>query len=78
MIVGDVPFRDAFAKKIKAISQTSKRIIMTGYVNESEILAELYHHCYAYLHGMNSEAPILHAQGNGLWLCHSGFENAFQ
>ena len=24
---------------------------MTGYVNESEILAELYHHCYAYLHG---------------------------
>ena len=51
MIVGDVPFQDAFAKKIKAISQTSKRIIMTGYVNESEILAELYHHCYAYLHG---------------------------
>ena len=51
VIVGDVPFRDAFAKKIKAISQTSKRIIMTGYVNESEILAELYHHCYAYLHG---------------------------
>ena len=51
VIVGDVPFQDAFAKKIKAISQTSKRIIMTGYVNESEILAELYHHCYAYLHG---------------------------
>ena len=24
---------------------------MTGYVNESETLAELYHHCYAYLHG---------------------------
>ena len=51
VIVGDVPFQDAFAKKIKAISQTSNRIIMTGYVNESEILAELYHHCYAYLHG---------------------------
>jgi glycosyltransferase involved in cell wall biosynthesis len=24
---------------------------MTGYVNEAETLAELYHHCYAYLHG---------------------------
>ena len=77
VIVGDVPFRDAFAKKIKAISQTSKRIIMTGYVNESEILAELYHHCYAYLHGMSSEAPIYHAQGHGLWLCHSGFKTPF-
>ncbi len=51
VIVGDVPFQDDFAKKIKALSQTSNRIIMTGYVNESETLAELYHHCYAYLHG---------------------------
>jgi len=51
VIVGDVPFQDDFAKKIKALSQTSNRIIMTGYVNEPETLAELYHHCYAYLHG---------------------------
>ncbi len=51
VIVGDVPFQDAFAKKIKVRSQTSNHIIMTGYVNESETLAELYHHCYAYLHG---------------------------
>lgn len=51
VIVGDVPYQDAFAKKIKVRSQTLNRIIMTGYVNESETLAELYHHCYAYLHG---------------------------
>jgi glycosyltransferase involved in cell wall biosynthesis len=51
VIVGDVPFQDAFAKKIKARSQTTDRVIMTGYVNEAKTLAELYHHCYAYLHG---------------------------
>ena len=51
VIVGDVPFQDAFAKKIKARSLTTDRVIMTGYVNEAETLAELYHHCYAYLHG---------------------------
>jgi len=51
VIVGDVPFQDAYAKKIKAQSQTSDQVIMTGYVKESDTLAELYHHCYAYLHG---------------------------
>ena len=28
-----------------------KRILFTGYVNNPEVLAELYHNCYVYLHG---------------------------
>ncbi|RYG46105.1 MAG: glycosyltransferase [Chitinophagaceae bacterium] len=49
VIVGDVPYEDEYASKIKAIKDD--RIIFTGYVNGSEELAELYHNCFAYFHG---------------------------
>lgn len=49
VIVGDVPYRDAYADDIK--SKASEKVIFTGYVTDSEILAELYHQCFAYLHG---------------------------
>jgi len=28
-----------------------KRLIFTGYVKDQDILAELYHNCYVYVHG---------------------------
>lgn len=49
VIVGDVPFQDEYAKKIK--SNIDSRIIFTGYVNDADLLAELYHNCFAYIHG---------------------------
>jgi glycosyltransferase involved in cell wall biosynthesis len=49
VIVGDVPYKDAYADRLK--SKASSNIIFLGYVTNSEILAELYHHCFAYLHG---------------------------
>jgi glycosyltransferase involved in cell wall biosynthesis len=49
VIVGDVPYKDKYADRLK--SQASSNIIFLGYVINSEILAELYHHCFAYLHG---------------------------
>lgn len=49
VIVGDVPYKDAYADEIK--SKASEKVIFTGYVTDSEILAELYHQCFAYLHG---------------------------
>ena len=49
VIVGDVPYRDAYAENIKKI--TDNRIIFTGYVTGQEQLAELYHNCFAYFHG---------------------------
>lgn len=49
VIVGDVPYKDAFADSLKA--KATSNIIFLGYVTNSEILAELYHHCFAYLHG---------------------------
>jgi glycosyltransferase involved in cell wall biosynthesis len=49
VIVGDVPYTDAYADTIK--SKASSDIIFLGYITNSEILAELYHHCFAYLHG---------------------------
>jgi glycosyltransferase involved in cell wall biosynthesis len=49
VIVGDVPYKDSYASSIKNAATTN--IIFLGYVTNSEILAELYHNCFAYLHG---------------------------
>lgn len=49
VIVGDVPYKDAYANAIKA--KAANNIIFLGYITNSETLAELYHHCFAYLHG---------------------------
>lgn len=49
VIVGDVPYEDAYAQDMKA--KASKDVLFLGYVTDQAVLAELYHHCYAYLHG---------------------------
>lgn len=49
VIVGDVPYRDTYAQKIKAVPDP--RLVFTGYVTDPDELAELYHHCFAYFHG---------------------------
>lgn len=49
VIVGDVPYNDSYAQNIK--KNTDPRIIFTGYVTDQDVLAELYHNCFAYLHG---------------------------
>ena len=49
VIVGDVPYRDSFADKMKETG--NNKIIFTGYVNEEKILEELYLNCFAYIHG---------------------------
>jgi glycosyltransferase involved in cell wall biosynthesis len=49
VIVGDVPYKDAYAAKIKTV--TDPRVVFTGYVTDQNELAELYHNCYVYLHG---------------------------
>ncbi len=49
MIVGDVPYQDEYAEKIK--SSNDPRIIFTGYITDQDELAELYHNCFAYFHG---------------------------
>ncbi len=49
VVVGDVPYKDAYAQSVKAIND--ERIVFTGYVKDQELLAELYHNCFAYFHG---------------------------
>ena len=49
VVVGDVPYKDKFAEDLKYI--IDERLIFTGYVNDQDILAELYHNCYVYIHG---------------------------
>jgi len=49
VIVGDVPYQDAYAQNMKA--HASDQVLFLGYVTDSEALAELYHQSYAYLHG---------------------------
>jgi len=49
VIVGDVTYKDSYASELKSI--VDKRLIFTGYVKDSNILAELYHNCYVYIHG---------------------------
>jgi glycosyltransferase involved in cell wall biosynthesis len=49
VIVGDVPYQDAYTQRMKA--HASDQVLFLGYVTHSEVLAELYHQSYAYLHG---------------------------
>jgi glycosyltransferase involved in cell wall biosynthesis len=49
VIVGDVPYKDSYASDLKNI--VDKRLVFTGYVKDQDILAELYHNCYVYVHG---------------------------
>jgi glycosyltransferase involved in cell wall biosynthesis len=49
VIVGDVPYKDSYASDLKKIND--KRLIFTGYVKDQDVLAELYHNCYVYVHG---------------------------
>ncbi|MCL6258965.1 DUF1972 domain-containing protein [Aquiflexum sp. TKW24L] len=49
VIVGDVPYQDAYAEGLK--SMQDERLVFTGYVTDPEELKALYHNCFAYLHG---------------------------
>jgi glycosyltransferase involved in cell wall biosynthesis len=49
VIVGDVPYKDSYASNLKKIND--KRLVFTGYVKNQDVLAELYHNCYVYVHG---------------------------
>ncbi len=49
VIVGDVPFKDEWANRLKNLQD--KRLLFTGYVNDPNELAALYSYCYAYFHG---------------------------
>jgi glycosyltransferase involved in cell wall biosynthesis len=49
LIVGDVSYKDNYADTIK--NTNHHNIIFAGYVNDANELADLYHHCYCYIHG---------------------------
>jgi len=49
VIVGDVPYQDAYAENLKALKD--ERLLFTGYVTDPEELKALYHNCFAYFHG---------------------------
>lgn len=51
VIVGDVPYKDDYALKIKALAEKDERLLFTGYVTDQNELAELYHNAFAYFHG---------------------------
>lgn len=66
VIVGDVPYADAYANKIR--SYADSRLVFTGYVYSPEILASLYKYCFAYLHGHEfggTNPTLLKAMANG-------------
>jgi glycosyltransferase involved in cell wall biosynthesis len=66
VIVGDVPYADAYADKIR--SYQDPRLVFTGYVRSPEILASLYKYCYAYMHGHEfggTNPTLLKAMANG-------------
>lgn len=49
MIVGDVPYKDAYAENLKKLAGDKVRFL--GYVRDSEELMALYQNCFAYIHG---------------------------
>jgi glycosyltransferase involved in cell wall biosynthesis len=66
VVVGDVPYKDAYADSVKAIGDP--RIMFTGYVYDPNMLRELYCNCFAYIHGHEhggTNPTLLKALGNG-------------
>ena len=66
VIVGDVPYQDAYANKIK--SYKDDRLVFTGYITNSDELASLYKYCFAYMHGHEfggTNPTLLKAMANG-------------
>ena len=49
VVVGDVPYNDDYANDVKLIS--SKKVVLTGYINDQVDLTTLYENCYCYIHG---------------------------
>ncbi|GMQ30203.1 glycosyltransferase [Algoriphagus confluentis] len=66
VVVGDVPFADEWANRLKNIQDP--RLLFTGYVTDPEELASLYSHCFAYFHGHEyggTNPAMLKAMGYG-------------
>lgn len=70
VIVGDVPYKDAYAQSLKGLDDP--RVLFTGYVNDQDVLAELYHNCFAYFHGHEfggTNPTMLKALAYGCAIC---------
>jgi glycosyltransferase involved in cell wall biosynthesis len=66
VIVGDVPYADAYANKIRGYQDP--RLVFTGYVRNPDVLASLYKYCFAYMHGHEfggTNPTLLKAMANG-------------
>ena len=66
VIVGDVPYQDAYATKIK--SYQDDRLVFTGYITNGDALTSLYKYCFAYMHGHEfggTNPTLLKAMANG-------------
>jgi glycosyltransferase involved in cell wall biosynthesis len=70
VIVGDVPYKDAYAQSLKGLDDP--RVLFTGYVIDQDVLAELYHNCFAYFHGHEfggTNPTMLKALAYGCAIC---------
>ncbi len=66
VVVGDVPYPDRYADTVKGIADP--RLVFPGTVTDPAILAQLYHHSFAYLHGHEyggTNPSLLQALGGG-------------
>lgn len=66
VVVGDVPYADSYAVNIK--KSADARLVFTGYVNDQNVLRELYSNCFAYFHGHEyggTNPTLLKALANG-------------
>ena len=57
VIVGDVPYKDKYSRRLKSID--NHRVIFTGYINSENELADLYKNCFCIFMAMSLEGPIL-------------------
>lgn len=66
VVLGDVPYRDAYADAVRGIADG--RLVFPGYVRDQDLLRELYCGSYAYLHGHEfggTNPALLKALGAG-------------
>jgi glycosyltransferase involved in cell wall biosynthesis len=70
VVVGDVPYADPYAAKLK--SQANGRLVFPGVVTDGDELSTLFQHCYVYLHGHEfggTNPTLLQALASGCAVC---------
>ncbi len=68
LVVGSASYEDAFQRRLRALAESDRRIMLAGAVSDQALMRELWCNCRAYFHGHTvggTNPALLRAMGYG-------------